>query len=140
MHMAKGALWIVVLVLAIGAGAGCNSGEKTVSVEGTVTLDGQPLPEAHVMFYPEVATPTEQKFYFGSTDQDGKFVLRSSIDGSEGAPPGKYNVTLTTAVAKQDATETTPLPPERVPPKHRKKEFEVPPEGAEDAKFELTTR
>jgi hypothetical protein len=138
--MVKGAIWYVVLVLAIGFSAGCNRGEKRVSVEGTVTLDGQPLPEAHVMFYPQDASPTDQKLYFGSTDQNGRFVLRSSSDGSEGAPPGRYNVTLTTAVAKQDATETTPLPPERVPPKHQKKEFEVTDEGTKDAKFELTSR
>jgi hypothetical protein len=138
--MAKGIVWIIALVLAMLGSAGCNNGEKTVSVEGTVTLDGQPLPEAHVMFYPQGASPTDQKLYFGSTDQEGKFALRSSIDGSEGAPPGKYNVTLTTAVARQDATETTPLPPERVPAKHRNKEFEVPEDGIEDAKFELTSR
>jgi hypothetical protein len=127
-------------MLAMAASAGCNSGERTVPVEGAVTLDGQPLPEAHVMFYSHGASPADQEFYFGSTDQNGKFVLRSSIDGSEGAPAGKYNVSLTTAVAKQDATETTPLPPERVPPNHRNKGFEVPEDGIEDAKFELTTR
>jgi hypothetical protein len=92
------------------------------------------------MFYPQGASPTDQTFYFGSTDQDGKFVLRAGSDAPEGAPPGKYNVTLTTAVAPQNADETTPVPPERVPPKHRNKEFEVPAEGTNDAKFELTTR
>jgi hypothetical protein len=138
--MAKGGFWIGVLVLAFGSSAGCTSGEATVPVEGTVTLDGQPLSEAHVMFYPQGAGPTDQKYYFGSTDQEGRFAVRSSTDGNEGLPPGKYNVTLTTAVAKQGSTETTPVPPERVPPKHQKKEFEVPEAGIEDAKFELTTR
>ena len=130
---------MVLLVLGIGSSAGCNRG-GLVPVEGTVTLDGQPFPEVHVMFYPEAAGPSDHTLYFGLTDQDGRFALRSSSDGGEGVPPGKYNVTLTTAVARQDADETTPVPPERVPPKHRKTEFLVPEGGIKDAKFELTSR
>jgi hypothetical protein len=130
---------LILLALGIGCSAGCNQGE-TVPVEGMVTLDGQPFQDVHVMFHPEAADPSNQALYFGLTDQEGRFALRNSIDGGEGVPPGKYHVTLTTAVAGQEATETTPLPPERVPPKHRKKEIDVTADGSSDIKFELTSR
>lgn len=137
--MAKAAFWIVVLALGIGCSAGCNGGEETVPVDGTVTLDAQPLPDVYVIFYPANSELTAQKRYTGLTDAQGRFIMRGEAEAG-GVPPGKYQVTLTTAVAKPTDTETTPLPPERVPLKHRKTEFEVPEGGTNEANFDLKTK
>jgi hypothetical protein len=127
------------MILIAGACAGCGGVERE-PVEGKITLDGRPLADVHVMFYPQGASATDPTMFFGLTDQQGNFVMRAQADGPEGVPPGRYRVTLTTAVAKQDADETTPLPPERVPAKHRDQEFEVPNGGTTEANFELKSR
>jgi prepilin-type processing-associated H-X9-DG protein len=67
-----------------------------VSVSGHVTLDGQPVEGATVVF-----TPTEQggRVAKGATDATGRFALKSSETG-DGAKPGTYRV----SVSKTDNT------------------------------------
>jgi hypothetical protein len=127
------------LILITGACAGCEGGVKREPVKGKVTLEGRPLAEVHVIFYPADAGTTQTTRYTGLTDDKGQFVMRDA-DRSEGVPAGKYRVTLTTAVAKPTDTETTPLPPERVPAEHRNQQFEVPAGGTSEANFELKSR
>ena len=75
------ALWI----------AGCTkAGPQLALVEGTVLLDGQPLPNAEVEFQPEKGRPS-----IGATDADGKYKLRFSRD-KWGAQVGKHKVQITT--------------------------------------------
>ncbi len=65
-------LWLVVLALWIGCG---KSGPETVQVKGLVTLDGNPVPAAGVMFAgPEGGTPVT-----AVTDAQGQFVLNSPV-------------------------------------------------------------
>jgi hypothetical protein len=134
-------LWnSICVVLALGVCVGCNGGADNFSVEGKVTLDGRPLQQVHLIFYPLEADPANPVRFIGLTDANGRFVMRSDEGKSDGMPAGKYRVTLMTAVAGIDADETTPLPAERVPAKYRNQEFDVPAGGTTEANFELKSR
>jgi hypothetical protein len=85
------------LILVAVAAAGCGS--KLVKVEGTVTLDGQPVQGATVIFFSESGGPQAN----GLTDDDGKFKL-TTFNTGDGAIPGSYKVTVS---KQQVKTETT---------------------------------
>jgi hypothetical protein len=73
---------------------GCG-GTSFDSVTGTVTLDGQPVGDAVVVFNPDgggqVAT--------GLTDSGGKFKM-GTLKKGDGVRPGKYRVTVTKTAEK----------------------------------------
>jgi hypothetical protein len=136
--------------------AGCGNGSGLVPVEGTITLDGQPMAGVHVLFDQPELPPNENKGYMGKTDEQGHYALRS-IDGTEGVPPGSFRVSLTTAVTDPSAPapapppgrsttpfypESPPPPPERVPPAYRggKLSFTVTEDGTDAANFDLKSR
>jgi hypothetical protein len=78
------------LIVAIAAGCGSSAG-KPVSVEGLVTLDGEPVDGATVLFSPEDGKGPPAS---GMTGTDGVFHL-TTFNTGDGAMPGKYNVTIT---------------------------------------------
>jgi hypothetical protein len=79
--------WLLVLVLGLLTLFGCsNSGRH--GVEGTVTLDGQPLPKALITFRPKPGTASPSA---GANVVDGKF----SIASKGGLLPGKFRVEIT---------------------------------------------
>jgi hypothetical protein len=59
-------------------------------VSGTVTLDGQPLANAAVMFLPRGSTLGNA--CLGYTDETGKYILAPERGGGEGAPEGEFAV------------------------------------------------
>lgn len=68
----------------------CTGCSGLVAVQGEVTLDGQPLPSAKVMFMPaKGGRPAE-----GTTDATGKFRLTTNSP-QDGAAAGEYVVTVT---------------------------------------------
>jgi len=67
---------------------GCGGG--LVSVEGVVTLDGQPLKGATVVFTP---IDVKGQSASGLTKSDGTFVLKAA-NGKSGAAPGEYKVVV----------------------------------------------
>ena len=94
------------IVLAIGAmlfaTAGCGSNLPAVNVvTGTVTYDGKPLAGAKVAYHPDEGNAVASRAASGETDESGKFTLSMNFaDGDtvaklEGAPTGKYRVTVT---------------------------------------------
>jgi hypothetical protein len=85
-----------ILLVAVAA-SGC--GTKTVKVEGTVTLDGQPVPGAMVIFYPEDGGPQANAL----TDADGAFRL-TTFNTGDGAMPGSHKVTVSKQKGKEDTT------------------------------------
>lgn len=91
--------------------AGC--GGETESVTGTVTLDGEALPDAEVEFTPKGGGRPAST----TTGPDGKFTLRYSRD-EEGAPEGEYIVSITTASTKTGPDGRDMVIPEKVPPKY----------------------
>lgn len=64
------ALWIAAITL-----TGCNRGPDWVAVSGTVTLDGQPLPDGQVLFEP---TDKAQGQIRTAKVQSGAFALPAS--------------------------------------------------------------
>jgi hypothetical protein len=74
--------------------AGCSGGGAEagplVPVEGTVTNNGEPMPNGEVTFIPE-----DEKVKVspgGQIAPDGKYSLQTG--GKPGAPVGKYQVTV----------------------------------------------
>ena len=118
--------------------AGC--GTSDVAIEGTVTLDGQPLADVQVLFdQPKVK---DGNSFAGRTDAEGHYVLKAIREELTEPVAGEYRVSLTTAVAGRDALEHTPLPKERIPKKYRGGQltFELPESGTNEANFELRSK
>lgn len=75
---------------------GCSSGPTLAEVEGTVTLDGTPLPGVQVVFSPDVGKDDDGRLSSGVTDDKGRFVL-TFADAKQprpGALVGKHKVML----------------------------------------------
>lgn len=109
-----------VIVGALVMATGCSGHPKNVAkkVSGTVTIGGQPLARAKVVF-----APTEGKVSIGETDAAGKYNLIWSFAKGraiEGAIIGEHNVTIST-FQLGNPTAKTPIPdtPEKVPHKYR---------------------
>lgn len=83
------------LFLAVQAGCGPDLSHlpKTVTAEGVVTLDGDPVEGAAVSFVSESSSHHAS----GVTDADGKFVLRA-FEEKPGAVPGDYRVSVNKTV------------------------------------------
>jgi hypothetical protein len=126
------------LVLALGCGG------RVAPVSGTVTLNGQPLPNALVSFQPiapeggKAAGPGST----GTTNEKGEFSLKTAA-GQTGAYVCKHRVIISVVSAKpggDDKRRGGPPMEEKVPARYNNKSeltFDVPSGGTRDAKFEL---
>ncbi len=70
-----------------------------VKTTGTVTLDGEPVANAALMFIPDSGRPAS-----GNTNTNGEFQV-SSFGGNDGLPAGNYRVTATKLVLKDKFQE-----------------------------------
>jgi hypothetical protein len=137
---------LVCLLLLLLPALGCGRND-IVPVSGQITLDGQPLAEAVVVFQP-MRNPRDPDAAahsgmgsVGRTDAAGRYRLRLVEPDREGALVGRHSVTITTA-ATSPAGDDSALPEgERVPREWRdgSQRFEVPPQGTSTADFELTS-
>ena len=98
----------LLLGLLIGCGA---SGPETSTVEGTVTLDGQPLAGALLIFTPQGTAGGRMSG--GQTDAQGHYELTYSRD-QMGAVPGEHKIEITT-YGQGEGDEPTP---EKLPAKY----------------------
>jgi hypothetical protein len=91
--------WLGVIV-GISVLIGCGpSRPETVPVSGSVTLDGKPVENASVAFFPvDGGLPAR-----GMTDASGKFTLMTFVAG-DGALPGNHRVSVT----KSETVTTAP--------------------------------
>lgn len=117
----SGATQIVFLLLAMVL-AGCSRGGDAVAVSGTVTLDGQPLDKAAVMFSgPEGKSPVT-----AMTDAAGRFYLEaapgpSQVAVAKNAAGGSEAVTASAEDALMPATGAPAVAPQSpVPEKYSK--------------------
>ena len=86
--------WMAMVAVVLPVVAGCGGGgEDLSSVEGTVTLDGQPLAKAIVNFEP-ADEAVGRSSYDGQTDESGHYVLHATAS-QKGAEPGDYTVHIT---------------------------------------------
>lgn len=78
------------LVSLVGCG---GDGLHLATVDGIVTLNGEPLAEARIVFYPEGGG----RLSHAITDLDGSYSL-VYVDGIRGALPGTHKVSISTFV------------------------------------------
>lgn len=128
-------IWGWLLLASLG---GCReAGPQIAPVSGRVTLDGQPLFEAEVMFQPEgVGSPS-----YGFTDEEGRYELGYNRD-QQGALIGWHRVTIEmdTEIAGPDGKPVHRK--QLVPPRfNRNSELrrEVKSDEANELDFDLTT-
>jgi hypothetical protein len=81
----------------VGLLAGCVTDNlpKTVPAEGMVTLDGEPVSDATVLFI----TDTGNNSASGVSNKDGKFELKV-FEEKKGAVPGAYKVTVNKTIVE----------------------------------------
>jgi len=101
-------LWIAAAVM-LASVAGCGS-RGLGQVTGTVKLDGDPLPDAMVIFTPL----TGGRPAAGRTDAQGKYELVFDREGT-GAMLGEHVVEITTADETVLDDDTVERIPEKVP-------------------------
>lgn len=98
--------WLLVSSLALLAGCTGVSADYSnldlASVSGTVTLDGQPLPNAYVVFEAD-----DKTFSFGSTDANGQYTLQFNSQRA-GTTPGSKVVRITSNGAAGEVYEQDP--------------------------------
>jgi hypothetical protein len=143
------ALFAVTSLLFSGCGETKPYGVAPVS--GRVTLDGQPLADARVTFFPQraagVNTAESAPEAMGMTDADGRYQLKTVFD-DEGAAPGPNRVVISTLKEEYDPANPEAPPKvvakETVPKKYftgaSQLEFSVPSEGTEAANFDLKSK
>lgn len=78
-------------------------------VEGEITWNGQPLPNALVALHPKAAPVVDGVAPQGQTDVNGKFRL-TTYDANDGAPEGEYAVTVTYYQLIQKGESSEPGP------------------------------
>jgi hypothetical protein len=84
------------LVLAFPLLIGCRGGAKAVKVSGRVTMDGQPLSKARVIFQSQGpdGKPDPNKEAGGETDSSGNYSLKRAKDQADGTTPGEYRIEI----------------------------------------------
>lgn len=89
--MRLASLWALSVV--VWAVVGCGRGDlpQLGDVEGTVKMDGKPLPNATVQFHSEAGGRPGS----GVTDKDGKYKL-TYVEGATGSKVGPSRVEITT--------------------------------------------
>jgi len=81
---------LLIAAVALAVSVGCSGDSlSTVPATGIVTLDGNPVAGAGVMFIPVQEGPPASAV----TDAEGKFTLETA--GQPGAVPGQHRVTVT---------------------------------------------
>ena len=109
--------WLLLLAL------GCGSSDAVV-VTGTVTLDGRPLPDALVTFYPEGTTAGLGGS--GRTGADGQYTITPSRKGQ--ALLGTYRVVISRRLRPDGSPADPKVPPiesdarETLPPMYSQRE------------------
>jgi len=107
-----------VLLLALGLAlmaGGCRRGPAFTfaPVEGTITKNGQPLPNVEVVFIGDPNAGTRGPRASALTDENGRYRLRGDR-GETGAVPGKHRVCIVDLLANPE----TPMEKRRMPPSY----------------------
>ncbi len=99
----------VACALVVAVLTGCGGG-NTGTVTGTIQMDGQPLADATVTFYPQVSEDAAGKagrMSVGITDASGKYELIYTRD-IKGAEIGSHKVHISTMVESGYADSSKP--------------------------------
>ena len=133
-------LWLTVFAASLCLGCG-DSGPEVGNVEGTITLDGEPLEGANVEFQP-LFSDGSPSYSLDKTDANGYYKMGYQAD-REGVLIGKFQVQISTMDDIKQPDGSNKRLPERVPEKYRgidsELEFEVV-KGDNSADFDLTSK
>lgn len=137
---------LLILIFSVGCGGAPQDAPMTAlhAFSGVVEVDGKPAGGAHVALHPVdnsglgVVTPN------GVTDENGLFFL-TTYSPSDGAPEGKYKVTVSWADVENPGASDPDYGPEKLPSKYQDKgtsplEVEIKPEMTASEVLELSTR
>ena len=140
--------WLLMFAV-VASLCGCNSSKFDLApVSGVVTLDGEPVADARVIFEPQrtgqealSAGPSSN----GVTDDEGRFTLETTVEGHRGAVVGAHTVTVSTYLAEIDRTKDTSriIRQEEIPARYQEPgalTFTVPSDGTTTADFSLTRK
>jgi hypothetical protein len=98
---------------------GCG-GVRRIPVAGTVTLDGQPINDGHLVFTPDTAKGNTHRISCTSRIQDGHYNLETNgvtrSESGPGVPLGWYKVTFRML---EESTKKHPIAPVNVNDKYR---------------------
>lgn len=109
---------LVLAAAAFALHAGCS--EKGVvchPVRGTMEWAGKPLAEANVTFHPQTPASAEFPRPVATTDEQGRFSLTTFKTG-DGAPAGKYTITVELRQPRQVGEEIVRDGPNVLPPRY----------------------
>jgi hypothetical protein len=114
------------LAVCVLISAGCG-GDGSETASGKVTLNGAPLPAVYLSLIPK--NPKVKGPFIAKTDDQGQFSFGTIDEPGSGVPAGAYTLSMTTAHSEM-ADESTPTPPQKIPPPHSTGvDFEVPAGG-----------
>lgn len=127
-------LSLVLLASILGCGDG---GPELGTVQGRVTLDGKPVPNATLTFIPQF----EGSPSYGVTDSNGSYTL-AFTDTKNGAMLGSFDVQIETKkISKQEMSDDAqgePPPFIAIPKKYRGKAFTAEVKrGSNECNFEM---
>jgi hypothetical protein len=132
--------YVGILLAMIAVGCGTGDAAKTAPVSGAITLNGQPLANATVVFQPQALGNPGPPSY-GTTNDAGKYTLLCE-GGKAGAVIGTHLVSISTRIMRpspENSDVEIEVAKERVPEQYRLQppKFEVSKAGTADANFEL---
>ena len=138
----------LMLLAGLVALAGCSKGPyETAPVSGRVTLDGQPVANAAVMFQPVApeGNINPGPGSYGITDAEGRYSLKLIGKETRGAVVGKHKVRVENYTDPGDSSDDRPRKPVKhanpIPGKYNRGEaileFVVPADGTDQADFPL---
>jgi hypothetical protein len=118
-------LWSATFLAALAVGCSDGKPYDVVEVEGQVLLDGQPTPNARIVFRP-VAAPNQKEVgpdAYATTDAEGRFSLTTVFD-EQGAAVGRNLVSISTYQVQENpadpdnARARQVITPEKIPPRY----------------------
>ena len=135
---AKAASYLLLILLA----SGCGGSGGRQGLQGTVTLDGKPLPRGAIRFVPTGGTGGPSA---GGEIEGGAF----DIESSKGVLPGSFRVEITASrktgrkVRDRASGEMTEMFAQYLPPRYNVNSeltAEVKPSGSDPFEFDLHSR
>jgi hypothetical protein len=109
-------LGLVLAVLAVAAVAGCSSGTKKVTVNGTVTYKGQPVRSGILQF-----VGPEGSYSAAAVQSDGTFIITDVVPGE--VKVGIMEAPQGSGSSSDDKARSAPkAPPVSLPDKYRSPE------------------
>jgi predicted small lipoprotein YifL len=107
---------VLLVLVAVCSVAGCGKQLPPMApVSGKVTVGGQPLTSGQVAFLPDLGAPSDAAkgggeqtvgLSAGQISSDGTYKIFTA--GKEGAPAGKYKVTVTPSMVPMGDAKTAP--------------------------------